>query len=199
MSIPGVPAVPSGVTLVTDAVLLFADVISFLAGFGQSPWGIYLGGVMVIEADTVVSMGYKQDWSISTYPVEQGGFQSYNKVDTPFNARVRFASGGSQANRQDLLDSITGIAGTLTLYDVVTPEAVYQSVNIQAFSYNRSAQNVGLIQVDVTLLEVRVTASAQFTNTKASSGEGQQSGGTVQPYNMTDSEVGAIRASGITK
>lgn len=199
MSIPGVPNVPGNVSLVTDVLLLFADVISFLAGFGRSPWGIYLNGVQVIEADSVVSMGYKQDWSISTYQVEQGGFQTYNKVDTPFSARVRFASGGSQANRQALLDSITDIAGTLTLYDVVTPEAVYESVNVQGFDYSRSSGNVGLIQVDVRLLEVRETASAQFSNTKSPSGEGQASGGTVQSYGVSDANVSAVRASGVAR
>ena len=180
MSIPGVPAVPSSVTLITDVALLVADVISFFAGFGRSPWGIFLNGVQVVEADSVVSMGYKQDWAISTFPTEQGGFQSYNKVDTPFSIRLRFASGGSRENRQALIDSLEEIGATLTLYDVVTPEAIYASVNIQGYNYNRAANNVGLLQADVQVVEIRVTALAQFTNTKSASAQGQQDGGSVQ-------------------
>jgi len=191
MSIPGVPAVPSSVTLITDVTLLVADVISFFAGFGRSPWGIFLNGVQVVEADSVVSMGYKQDWAISTFPTEQGGFQSYNKVDTPFSIRLRFASGGSRENRQALIDSLEEIGGTLTLYDVVTPEAVYASVNIQGYDYNRAANTVGLLQADVRVTEVRVTALAQFTNTKSPSAQGQQSGGTVQPY--SGSNLGPLK------
>jgi hypothetical protein len=191
MSIPGVPAVPSSVTLVTDVILLVADAISFFAGFGRSPWGIFLNGVQVVEADSVVSMGYKQDWAISTFPTEQGGFQSYNKVDTPFSIRLRFASGGSRENRQALINSLEEIGSTLTLYDVVTPEAVYSSINIQGYDYNRAANTVGLLQADVRVTEVRVTALAQFTNTKSPSAQSQQDGGTVQPY--TGPNLGPLR------
>lgn len=185
MSLPGVPAVPSSVSLLEDVILIFADVVNFLTNFGASQWGIFQNGESVVTAETVVALGYKQDWSISTFNVEEGGFQSYNKVDTPYNARVRFASGGSQSDRQALLDSIDAIAGNTELYDIVTPEKVFTAANIQSFDYSRTAQNgVGLIQVDVKLIEVRVTATASFSNTQSPSSTGQVNDGSVQtkPY-----------------
>lgn len=179
--IPGLPALPIGVTVFEAIPFIIADALSLLTGFAAAPWGIYQGGIPVVQADSVVSVGYKQDWSIADFQIEQGGFETYDKVDTPFSSRVRFASGGSQANRQALLDSIAEIAGNLELYDVVTPEQVYPSANIQSYDVQRSAHNgVGLIQIDVRLIEVRVTAVSEFSNTKSPTANSPTSTGTVQ-------------------
>jgi hypothetical protein len=199
LSIPGVPNVPPFVNLISSIALIVADAINFLTGFGTPEWGIFQDGVSVVTADSVVSMGYKQNWAISTYAIEQGGFQTYNKVDTPYSARVRFASGGSQEDRQALLDSIAAIAGTTELYDVVTPEQVYTNANIQSFDYQRTSVNgVGLIQVDVQLIEVRETAVASFVNTKSPTAQAAINDGTVQTGIVADANVNAVKASGIT-
>jgi hypothetical protein len=178
---PGLPALPSSVSLLSDIVLLTSDALGLLTGFAASPWGIFLDGQSVVQADNVVSVTYNQDWTIADFPIEDGGFESYDKVDTPFSARVRFSSGGSQSNRQALFDSIAAIAGDLNLYDVVTPEVTYSSCNIQGYSVSRTATNgVGLIIIEVKLLEVRVDATTTFTNTKSPTSQAQTNDGTVQ-------------------
>ena len=91
--------------------LLVNQAIRFLVAPFSAQWGIYKDGLPVVVADSVVSFGFKKDWNIADYPVEEGSFESYDKVETPFGARVRFASGGSTANRQALLQSIEAIAG----------------------------------------------------------------------------------------
>lgn len=182
MSFPGVPPVPSTVSLLEDVVLVVADALSLLTGFAASPWGIFSGSESVVQADSVVSVGYNQDWSIADFNIEDGGFETYDKVDTPFSARVRFSSGGSQSNRAALLNSIAAIAGDLNLYTVVTPEQVYPSCNIQGYSFIRTSNNgVGLIIVEVKLLEVRVDATATFSSTQSPSSSSQVNDGTVQP------------------
>ena len=162
--------------------LLSADVLIGLPSFGQQ-WGVFFGGVPIIIFDTFVSIDYRQTWNISDYPVERGGFESYNKVYTPFETRVRFASGGSEANRTALLASIAAISGTLQLYTVVTPEAIYQSVNVKHYDYHRTATNgVGLLTVDLWLEEVRETVSETSTTTAGTNGGGGGNGvdGTAQ-------------------
>jgi hypothetical protein len=182
MSFPGVPAVPSTVSLLEDVAFVVADAIGLLTGFGASPWGIFSGGEPVVQADNVVSVAYNQDWSIADFNIEDGGFETYDKVDTPFNARVRFSSGGSQANRTALLNSIAAIAGDLNQYDVVTPEQVYSSANIQGYSLLRTSTNgVGLIIVEVKLLEIRIDATATFSNTQNPASSAKSNDGTVQP------------------
>jgi hypothetical protein len=195
-NIPGLPALPSGVNILTSVAFLAADAIGLLTGFAASPWGIFQNGQPVLLADSVVSVGYKQDWAIADYQIEEGGFETYDKVDTPFNNRVRLASGGSQANRQALLDGIKEIAGNLELYDVVTPEQVYSSVNIQGYELSRASNNgVGLIQVDIRLVEVRVTATTQFQNTQSPTSQSQVNDGTVQPQPYTGNNLGPLQPS----
>lgn len=182
-NVPGVPAVLRAVGAVSTAVnLLTSDAISLFGGslFSQQ-WGIYLNVVPVVLADNVVSFDYRQQWTISDYPVEQGAFESYDKVQTPFNGRFRFTAGGSETNRQLLLDSIAVIAGDLNLYTIITPEAVYASCNVTHYDYSRSSNNgAGLITVDVWAEEVRQTVTAAMSNTASPTAASQVNVGTVQ-------------------
>jgi len=58
-------------------------------------WGIYdMSGAPVLTASSVAGMEYARDWRVSNYPQEQGAFASYNKVKTPFTAKVTFLVGG---------------------------------------------------------------------------------------------------------
>lgn len=187
---PDVPDVPGVPPLLRDPTLGPVPPIALLAfdtvtnyGVNHTPqWGLYLGGVPVIVADTVVAFEFKREWAIADYPVERGGFETYDKVDIPFQPRLQFASGGSEENRQSLLDQVAAIAGTLQLYDAVTPEIVYPSVCVQHFDYRRTSRNgLGLIVIDLWLLEVRTTAGATGSNTQDASGASPSQDGNVQP------------------
>lgn len=180
---PGVPSVfRSGASSVLTS-LLNADAYSLLAGvFGLPQWGIYFYGIPVVVADTVTAFNLSKSWRISNFPIEAGGFQSFNKVYVPFRGSFRFAAGGSSATRKALLASIEAISGNLLQYDIVTPDAVYSGVNIIDYAYDRAAdRGVGLIEVDVHVEEVRETAAAAFSNVQDPASAAQVGGGTVQP------------------
>lgn len=173
--------------------LLTADSYTYFSSVFSPQWGLFLNGAAVITADSVVDMSFKRDWNISDYPLEKGAFESYNKVSVPYDVRLRFSAGGSQSQRQALLTSIAAIAGTLTLYDAVTPEAVYSNVNVKHYDYRRTSINgVGLIVVDVWCEEIRVTTSGSFANTQAPSGAGQVNDGTVQTTPPSATQAGAV-------
>jgi hypothetical protein len=167
--------------------LLTQDPFSLITDSFAPEWGIFKDGQAVVASDNTVSFEYRQDWAVSDFPIERGAFGSYDKVNTPFNARIRASAGGSQANREAFLNSIVNIAGTLDLYDLVTPEQVYLSVNIEHYDYRRSAENgVGLIVADIWLLQIRETATAVFsqtalTQTKSPASADPVNSGTVQP------------------
>lgn len=182
--------------LTSLASLLVADLIGGIGGLGQQQWGIYLGGAPVIIADTVVSVEYKRDFSISDYPLEQGAFETYDKVELPFDVHVKFASGGSPAARQEMIDSIEGILGDLNFYDIVTPDAVYTSVNILHHDYRRTATNgLGMVVSEVWGRQVRVSAQTAFTATQSPSGSDPVAGGQVQPAAPSGAqEAGALSA-----
>src|SRR6266849_2857706 len=122
------------------------------------------------------------------FNIEEGGFDTYDKVDTPFTNRVRMSSGGSQANRQALLDEIDAIAGNLELYDVVTPERVWSHVNFQGYELVRTSSNVaGMIIIDIVLNEIREDAGTTFTNTKSPTATSPKDNGTVQSSSSSSS------------
>lgn len=192
---PGVPAVLFAATAIADPLLLTADALSLFQGSFSPIWGIFLSGTPIVVCDNVVSVDYKQEYTVSDFPLEQGAFESYDKVQVPFDARVRFSSGGSSDNRAALLASIQAIVGDLNLYDVVTPEAVYSSVNIVHQDYRRTSMNgVGLIQIDVWLQEVRVVSGAtgSLSSTQQPSGADPTNGGTVQPTAPTTTQTATV-------
>lgn len=197
VNVPNVPGVPSVLFAASAGQIisfLTADAVSlFGGGIQPQPWGIYLGGVPVVLSDNVVSFDLRRQWSISDYPVEKGSFQSYNKVEIPFDARFRFSAGGSESNRQLFLASIAAIAGDLNLYTVVTPVAIYPSVNINHYDYGQSANNgVGLISVDVYTTEVRETGTQAMSNTQSPTAAAQVNNGTVQTAPATPAQVAGI-------
>lgn len=188
-NVPGVPPVlrnPAAPSLPPPA-LLNSDNTAIAASNATQQWGIFKDGVAVILADSVVSFEYKQDWSVSDYPVAPNSFESYDKVNTPFDARIRMTRGGSLADREAFLQAIAKVAQSLNLYDVVTPEITYTSVNVIHYDYGRNNLNgAGLITIDVWLLQIQQTGTAAFGKTAAPSGADAVNGGTVQTLTVPD-------------
>ena len=179
---PGVPALPRDPNAIIDSVLLLAaDALGLFSTTNQQ-WGLFKDGLPVVVADSVVSFDYRQDWTISTYPLEEGAFESYDKVQTPFDVRLKFVTGGSEADKETFLASVADAAATLDLFDAVTPEAIYTSVNVVHQDYRRDKERVGMIVVDVWCKEVRVTATSAFGNTN---GTQNANGGATTTTNIS--------------
>lgn len=175
--VPGVPALSSyGANPIE---LLLEDAVSVLLQILGVQWGIFLNGIPVLSYDNQVSFGYSQDWDISTYPVEDGSFTTYDKVQEPSEIRVRFSAGADVINRQTMLQSVDAVMSTTALYDVVTPEAIFLNYNFMHRDYDREAARVGLIVIDLYLKEVIETATASFQNTQLPSYAGQVGLGNV--------------------
>ena len=182
---PGVPAIAFNSSIAAPALLITDLVQQFSAIFGPQ-WGIFLDGVIVITAESVIGVEHRVEYTVSDYPVEGGVFESYDKVLTPFVSKVRFASGSSPAARAALLASVEAASQTLFLYDVVTPEFTYTGATISHYDYRReSEKGVGLIVVDVWLTQVIVQ------------GAGVLGAGSVQnPASADPSQNGSVQPSG---
>lgn len=182
--VPGVPAVfRSPIFTQVESVLATAEALLLLFGSKTPVWGIFdrQTGRSVVTADNVVGFDYRNQNAVSDYPVENGGFQSYDKVANPFAIRLRFSAGGTTTTRQALINSIEAITNNLVLYDAVTPEKVYQNINVIGNDYRRTATNgVGLLEIDVYCVEIRQTATQAFTQTKSPAAADPVDGGQVQ-------------------
>lgn len=206
--------------MATSPALLLIDSALLISRSLQPQWGIYLNGSPIIASSlaqllgvgsllgalnsvsslfggsnvsnqfSVVDFEHKRDWTISDYPVEDGGFQSYDKVELPFDVKMRIAAGGSISNRQALINTVESIGKSLELFDVVTPERIYASCSVDHSSYHRTATNgVGLIIVDIWLREIRVTATTTFSNTMSPANAAQKNIGSVQPQAPTAAQT----------
>lgn len=195
------PTTIAGVTkLANTASLLSADSALLTRQFFVSErWGIYLKGALQLAPDSVKSFDYRQASKISDYPQEKGAFQSYNKVATPFDARVELTKGGNQRDRSDFLAALEKAAASLELFDVVTPEKTYISANIERVSLVRTASaGLGLLTAEIWLTEVRQAGKTAFANTKAAGGMTPVQVGTVQsqsPSADIQSAIGKVLPS----
>ena len=201
---PGVPTLPANNVLNAVVNQVVADALDLLFDNGQQ-WGLFLDGEPVIIAESVVSFEFKQNYRISTFPIEPsnqqsaGGFESYNKVQMPFDIGIRFATGDTPAARQALLESAAAACASLDLMDAVTPEAVYENVNPTHFDYRRTSNNgVGLIIVDMFCEQVRTTASSSFTNAQQAGTGVSADGTTITPSSSTSSSPAAAIVSPIS-
>jgi hypothetical protein len=217
-NVPGVPALTSYSD--SPSALMAVDTLISVASSFAPLWGVFAEGMPVIIPATVfgsignevgvlsvvasiigfpnvvpvvastLEFDYSAQSPISNYPQENGAFQSYNKVQTPYDVRLKIAAGGSSAVRQALFSTLDALRTSPSLVDVVTPEKVYRSCNCKHVDYRRTAaRGVDLILAEVWFEEVRVKAATLFTTTNDPTVASQQSNGNVQSSAAPDDVV----------
>jgi hypothetical protein len=195
----GIPALLGQVANVTNKVgLLVADAANILGLFAGPQWGIFnQDGSLAIQPDSMISLDFKKDYKIPNYPVEQGSFQSYNKVTLPRGIKVRMSKGGSNSDRANFIVQVNSAANSLNLYNVVVPEGTLtKNVSVLNYAFSRTSTNgVGLLSVDIEFIEIMTTATATFSNTAAPSGANPVSAGSVQPQTPTAAQSAAASQS----
>lgn len=187
----------NGVPVIQPASLLSSLIQTQLAPIQAIASLIGAPNILPVAASTV-EFQFKQDWPISNYPQENGAFQSYDKVTLPFDVKLRLVAGGSAPNRQAFLQTCLGIANSMALFDIVTPEIVFASMNCTHIDWDRNAaRGVSMIAVDLWFQQIPVQAAATFTNTQQPTNAAQQSIGNVQPQAPTSRVQSTFGALGI--
>lgn len=124
----------------------------------------------VVTPDSFLTFGYRKESAIATYPVQRGGFTDYDKVPTPYETFVRMSKGGSLQDRKRFLDSLDAIVDTTDLYDILTPEKTFISVNVLRYEFVRQGSRGAYFfaELDLYFQEIR-QVTAQYTNTSLAS------------------------------
>lgn len=145
-------------------------------------WGIFEeGGDLAVTPDSIVAFESRREYRISDYPIEAGGFESYNKVQIPYELRVSMTKAGSDAERGKFLQDIDNIIESIDFYSVVTPERIYTPVSPVSRDFRRTSENgVKLLVVEITCRQIRVEASLTFSDSKAPAGSDDVNDGPVQ-------------------
>ena len=188
----GVPPVLRTINAVEDSlVLLTADSDLLFEAFAPPVWGLFANdGSPAVVADSVISVDYRKEFRISDFPIEQGGFASYNKVQVPADVRITFAQGDGEDDRAVFLAAVASAVSSLNLLTVITPEASYQNMNPVHYDYRRSVRSgAALLLVDIWLEEVRPASAAQYTQSQGTTASGDvaagQAGSSVAPVTST--------------
>lgn len=185
---PGVSPIFSVANLTQSLALVSNDLVSFNA-YNQAPWGVYEDGAPVVTADTTLAVIYKQEFAVADYPIEEGGFESYDKVQIPYDVRIRLLAGGSDAAISALEQSAQAVAGSINDdYQVVTPTRVYSNATCSHQDSQRvEKQGTNMVMIEMWFLEIRTTA--------------QQSGGsasTASPDSTPSVDAGDVQSNPIT-
>lgn len=150
-------------------------------------------GAPLVVPDTWRRIDYKSEQRLADYPIEQGGFSSYNKVATPFELHLELCCAGGSLQQQLLsgglsaLDSyVNSLLGTsfaqpmtrsafiracesmtqsLQLVDVIMPDVTYEALNCYHFSYSKTReQGASMVRAELWFREIRETAQGAYTS-----------------------------------
>lgn len=139
-------------------------------------------GTVLLRPDSFIDFEYRKDQKIPTYPMQDGAFQSYNKVALPFDIRLTVTcSGNGKMKKGPFLEAVNNLLNGLDLVDIVTPDATYKSCNLIHVDYRRDATNGATIIIAQLWFQWVRIVSKSTTNTAAPSGTPSTPLGQVSP------------------
>lgn len=197
---PGVPQVKRDPLAPINTILLLeADVGTIVRMFEPPQWGIFTAdGRPLVIPDTVESLDYRAEARISDYPVENGGFQSYDKVVLPYDARVVMICDGTNQDKTSFLLNLERARLSLDTFVVLTPDVVYPNVNIIHYDYRRTRQRgATMIYAEIWLQEIRFSNPPQFANTQQNAASPSLTD-TQNPVSQSDVNKGTVQPTATT-
>ena len=163
----------------TDARLISPTPAKFTGLIGNALDAAGLGSTLSTNA-----VEYSKETRVSDFPIEQGGFASYNKVEAPAAPTVTLCLTGSEKNRRTFLDAIDAACKSTDLYSVVTPEVTYIDYSVERYNYQRrNSKGATLLLVEITLKEIRQVSAAYSISDKGQVDAPQDAGAAPQVDN----------------
>lgn len=191
--------------------------LSSIVGATTGTLGLTGGGKPAITPDSVISLEWHGEERISDYPVENGGFASFNKVAVPYDLRMVMTCAGlnyvqsilqpvtqqlNQAlsglglafgqpmSRDAFLAALDSMLDTTKLYDVVTPDKVYKNVNLVSYSHAKKHDDgATMVVAELIFREVRTSVDASFSNPIVSTSESAASSVNVGTVNGSNASA----------
>ncbi len=163
----------------------------------SSQWGILnsegisftgFGASLIGAVQSMYSLNYNKQMAVADFPVEQGGFASYNKVEMPANPIIVLNFMGNVSDREQFINAIDVATKSTDLYTIITPEITYVNYTIEKYNYSRSAaRGKTLISIQLYLKEIRQVSQQNPNNSGGAingsnnpTNSGSQSNGQVQ-------------------
>ena len=114
------------------------------------------GGGTAVDFDVFLGIDFSGDNQVAHEPIEQGGFVSYNKQNTPKEITVELACTKMYFSQQPVLENIDKLASGVQKLSLVTPSSEYKDLNLESYSYRRTDDaGAGMLVVELKLVEIR--------------------------------------------
>jgi hypothetical protein len=159
----------------STAVLLAAGSELFdLLGLGApSQWQIYEAGTSdpAIMPDTIEVFGDAGDARVARYPLEQGAFANFNKVQEPKQMRLLLVCSGEAMSIGDFLQQLEVMRLSTDLNDIATPDILYENLTLTHYDTQRRASSgVTMIRADCRFEEIRQAADPTYSTSPVGDG-----------------------------
>ena len=123
-------------------------------------------GEPILDYTSMISVEIKQEGRVSSEPIEEGGFASYNKVEFPLDARVQVGMQGEPDELQDFLDKLVELKKEAETFSLVTAEQEHKNLTLESYDYARKREDgINTIFAELRIVEIR-EVSPQFANVK---------------------------------
>lgn len=134
------------------------------------------GGGTAVNFDVFLSMDFAGQNAVAHEPIEQGGFASYNKQDSPKEISVELACTKMYFSQQPVLENLDKLAHGIQKLSLVTPSSEYKNLNLEGYSYRRTEDaGAGMLVVELKLVEIReVEIKKKTTASESPKSEGKQ-------------------------
>lgn len=134
------------------------------------------GGGTAVDFDVFLGIDFSGDNQVAHEPIEQGGFASYNKQNTPKEISVELACTKMYFNQQPVLETLDKLASGVQKLSLVTPSSEYKNLNLESYSYRRTEDaGAGMLVVELKLIEVReVETKKKTTASESPKSEGKE-------------------------
>lgn len=195
---PGVPDLLRNAVQILDTATLgylgLGDALGNLIGVPLTQWGVFnSNGQRIADYDSVFATAYRDEAIISDYPLEDGAFASYNKVEQPYDIAVTLHCGGSADRRGRFLAALHAARRSLELHSVLTPSKTHTNINWIGIDTRHEATAGANMEI-VTLMgrEVRNTAQAAYSEPQSEAAFRELDRGQLQPIPDTTIDLSNV-------
>jgi hypothetical protein len=149
---------------------------------------------LIIQPDSAVEFEIQANSNVNSHPVEQGGFQSYNRVQDPISIRLLLACQGKNMPRATFLSTLATLREGTQIVTVSTPDASYPNMVLKGYGYKKeAARGAVTIWADTTWVEERSTnVVVSSPPTSQPQGAATSNLGTLQEITPTAQQLGSI-------
>lgn len=138
----------------------------------------------VFDYDTFVQLKVSAKTKVSTFPVENGAFVSYNKASAPYDLKVEIAVSDLADRRHQLIVDLDREKSGIRLFNITSADATYLNYTLEGYSLSFTRKGGwGIVVATLEFVQVREVSTA-YGQARAGAG-GTKSGGTVRAVNTS--------------